>query len=347
MSRGRKRDKTYTSTHGGDSPSSKVKSLRAMDRGVASVQDRVVAPSQAEMRRSIDNGECPFCGKPFKNIAAHTNRTHGVGRDELKELAGIPKTRSACSAEYKAACAERGKRRFKENPLSAKRFITSPKPKKRTFSEAGQRVQMAKLAKAHAVSDVVEIGRLNTLNRRAQTQERDEAILEAYRVGATLSEIIDTLDVSAPVVKGALRFYGIKRPDFRSRRQVPAEQVEILKAAGAEWLERRTDARLARWDNSDKTRVTLRAMADEWGQSTTSVATFLRSHGRSVTDGRSDPNRLRRASLKQERIERFRALGGDFPAVRLLAEELGLRVQGLAQYLRNAGESIEDGRSSC
>lgn len=344
--RGRKRDKTYTSTHGGDSASSKVKSLRAMERGSVSVQDRTVAPTQAEARRAIMNGECPFCGKPFKNIAAHTTRTHGVDKFELKEIAGIPKSRSACSVEHRETCSERSKRQFRENPGHAEKLITSPKSKTRRYSEAGQRVQMEKLAKAHAVTDAIDVGRQNTLNRRAQTVDRDEAILSAYRAGSTLSEIMDSLNVTAHVVNGALRFYGIKRPDFKSRRKVPAEHVEALKAAGSEWAARRTAARLARWDASDKTRETLRAIANEWGQSTKSVTAFLRSHDREVVDGRSDPGRLRKPSLKQARINRFRELGGDFRAVRILADELGLRVQGLAQYLRNAGEVFEDGRKA-
>lgn len=344
--RGRKGNKTYTSTHGGDCASSKVKSLHAMERGAASVQDRTIAPTQAEARRAISNGECPFCGKPFKNIAGHTNRTHGVDSFELKEIAGIPKSRAACSEEYSETLSERSKREFRENPLRAQNLIASPNAKSRSFSEAGRRVQMEKLAKARAAQDVIAMGRENTLRRRAQTAHRDEAILSAYKSGSTLSEIMDMLDVTAQVVNGALRFYGIKRPDFRSRRKVPAEHVEVWKSAGSEWAARRTAARLARWDASDKTREVLRAIANEWGQSTTSVATFLRSHDREVVDGRSDPGRLRKPSLKQERINRFRELGGDFRAVQLLAGELGLRTSGLAQYLRKAGEDFEDGRKA-
>lgn len=344
MSRGRKRDKTYTSTHGGDCASSKVKSLRAMERGPVSVQDRVVAPSQAEARRAIDNGECPFCGASFKNIAAHTNRTHGVAAFELKEIAGIPKSRPACSQEYSNTCADRAARQLQENPGHLESLVHSIRPKKRTYSAAGRKVQMEKLEKAHENQDVVAMGREMTLKRRAQTADRDKAILAAYRGGAALGEIMDTLDVTAQVVNGALRFFGEKRPDFKSRRRVSAAQVEILQAAGAEHIARRTGARLARWDACDRSRVTLRAIADEWGQSSKSVATFLRSHGREVPDGRSDPGRLRKDSLREDRIDRFRALGGDFPAVRILADELGLRTPGLAQYLRNAGEVFADGR---
>lgn len=342
--RGRKRDKTYTSTHGGDCASSTIKSLRAMERGVTSVQDRTVAPSQDEMKRAIGNGECPFCGRRFKNIAAHTNRTHGVDRFQLKEMAGIPKTYPACSEEYSQTCAERSTRRLRDNPEHKARLLSAPKSSVRSYSAAGQRVQMEKLAKAHEAHDPIAAGKKTTLSRREKTRERDEAIMTLYNSNATLSEIMDSLDVTAQAVNGALRFYGVKRPDFRSRRKVSAEQVEALKSAGADWAARRTAARLARWDASDGTRETIRALANEWGQSVGSAATFLRSHGREVTDGRSAPDRLRRPSLKQERINRFRELGGDFRAVRLLAEELEMRVPGLAQYLRSAGEVFEDGR---
>lgn len=343
--RGRKRDKTYTSTHGGDCASSKVKLLHAMERGPVSVQERRVSPSQDEMQRAIANGECPFCGERFKNIAAHTNRTHGIDRFELKEIVGIPKSRPACSEDFTKICSERSKRQMDENPAHRESLVNSVRAKTRNYSTAGRKVQLAKLDKAHDAQDVVEMGRQTTLKRRAQTKERDDKILSAYNSGATLTEIMDDLDVTAQVVNGALRFYGIKRPDFRSRRKVPATTVEALSAAGKEWAKRRTAARLSRWDSSDKSRSTLRSIAEEWGQSATSVATFLRAHGREVVDGRTDPGRLRKPSQQQVRIARFRELGGDFAAVRILADELGLRVQGLSQYLRNAGEVFDDGRT--
>jgi len=316
-----------------------------MERGVTSVQDRIVAPSQDEMRRSIGNGECPFCGRRFKNVAAHTNRTHGVDSNQLKEMAGIPKSHSVCSDEYRVQCSDRQTRALQDDPDRKARLVMSPKPKARTYSSAGRRVQMEKLVKAHEALDPIAAGRKTTLTRREKTRDRDISIVKLYKSGASLSEIMDSLEVTAQVVNGALRFYGVKRPDFRSRRQVPKEHVEALKVKGAEWIERRTRARLKRWDESEQTRAVARQLADEWGQDAKSVVAFLRSHGREIPDGRSDPHRLRKQSAKQERIERFRELGGDFNAVRTLANELSLRVAGLAQYLRDAGEVFDDGRT--
>lgn len=344
MSRGRKRDKTYTSTHGGDSASSKVKSLKAMERGPVSIQDRIVSPSEAEMQRAISNGQCPFCGKSFKNIAVHTNRTHGIDRYELKELAGIPKSNPVCTPEYSSALSDYAKSNPDRDRIQKMRAARTERP--RSYSRAGKRVNMAKIEKMReAMPDPAELGRRNSERRRSETAERDKAIKAAYDSGLSLSEITGSFELSPGAIRRVLKFYGIADPGFRSRREIPAEQVEAMRAAGRTWSEQRTAVRLARWDSCDKSRECLREIANDWGQSTASVRNFLRSHGRGVADGRSDPGRLLKPSQKQQRIERFRELGGDFAAVRTLAKELDLRVQGLSQYLRNAGEVFEDGRT--
>lgn len=53
------------------------------------------------VRECIADCLCPICGAgPFKVLAAHTNRAHGVDRFALRELADLPIRASVCSNEF-------------------------------------------------------------------------------------------------------------------------------------------------------------------------------------------------------------------------------------------------------
>lgn len=66
-----------------------------------------------ELRQFISAGQCPWCEKKkhFINIAAHTFQAHGIYADELREMAGLNRSRSVCDPDYSEACRERVSRR--------------------------------------------------------------------------------------------------------------------------------------------------------------------------------------------------------------------------------------------
>lgn len=219
MPRGRRRDKTYTATHGGDGPSVRVGKLDAMVRGPVSVQDRVIGPSPDEMRRAIANAECPFCGKQFDNIAGHTNRLHGVSADELKAMAGIPKSYSVCSTALREKFAVNGRHRFVEDPeWSAKLLSHQRSVPGRVFSPGGLAVQRAKLA-AMPPDAAKRGGQTTTRTRRARSAERDQAIVARVKGGATSADVCAEFGIHPATVKRALKYAGIKM-DLRAGRRI-------------------------------------------------------------------------------------------------------------------------------
>lgn len=75
-------------------------------RHPAGVKEPVVAPSQAAIREAIEAQTCPFCGRgPFKMLPVHTNKTHGVDKWELRDLAGLTTRDALCSPEALAKMA--------------------------------------------------------------------------------------------------------------------------------------------------------------------------------------------------------------------------------------------------
>lgn len=71
------------------------------------------APSAGAIRRCVAEQICPFCGRgPYKMLPVHTNKSHGVDKWELRELAGMSTTETLCSPEsvdaMRAAAARNG-----------------------------------------------------------------------------------------------------------------------------------------------------------------------------------------------------------------------------------------------
>jgi hypothetical protein len=83
-----------------------IKTSRARNAGQAGW----VTPNSAErVRELVDAQICPVCGDgPFKVVAMHTNRCHGIGRYELRELCGVSKTASITAPAIHAGYVARG-----------------------------------------------------------------------------------------------------------------------------------------------------------------------------------------------------------------------------------------------
>jgi hypothetical protein len=60
------------------------------------------------VRRHIIAQTCPYCGAgPFKSLASHTNKAHGIDRKELRERGGFLVSESIAAPEYSEACRQR------------------------------------------------------------------------------------------------------------------------------------------------------------------------------------------------------------------------------------------------
>lgn len=303
--RGRSGDKTYTK----DVPSSALALATRDARHVSatSVQDRLVGPSAAEMLRSIQNSACPFCGKRMKNIASHTNRTHGVGKFELKKMAGIPKTKPACSPEFTAERSVAAKSNVDAGHI--RKMLTAPRKNKREYSDAGKAVQRAKLGHPNVVAArrlgfsavspdqareyARRAGETNTRRRRAQTADRDRQIVQRVQSGELLEDVALSLGIHTRTAKKALVYAGIHE-DLRThaakheqRRTKSRISLANAKAQRKKNLEAIRDERCRRWIDLGGNWEAISILADEWKRSRRSVAAYLRRSGMQVPDGRS------------------------------------------------------------
>lgn len=305
--RGRSGDKTYTK----DVPSSALALATRDARHVSatSVQDRLVAPSAAEMLRSIQNSACPFCGKRMKNIAAHTNRTHGVDKFELKKMVGIPKTKPACSPEFTAERSVAAKSNVDADHM--RKLLTAPRKKKREYSEAGKAVQRAKLhpnvvanralprfglpaVSPHQAREYARrAGETNARRRRAQTADRDRQIVQRVQSGELLEDVALSLGIHTKTAKRALMHAGFCE-DLRThaakheqRRAKSRLSLANGTAQRKKNLEAIRDERCRRWIDLGGNWEAISILAAEWGQSKKSVAAYLKRSGMQVPDGRN------------------------------------------------------------
>ncbi|AKU43127.1 hypothetical protein SEA_QUICKMATH_48 [Mycobacterium phage QuickMath] len=362
MTRGRRGEATYTGHNG-----AREISLRAIDKvkkSDASIQYRKHFDSQQVMRDCIEVGVCPFCGDDFKNLAAHTNRTHGIDRFELKEMAGIPKTRPACSKDFSADRSAAAKANV--NPDHIRKLIVSPKPKKRTYSEAGKAVQAAKLRPYRGVASGflrsmspeehaelrARAAATNSRRRLAKVADRDAEIVRRVHEGDLLADIAADLGIRTKTAKAALIRGGVtadlrSQAAFHPKRKAKSElSLAAGKRTRAANLERQKSERHQRWRELGRTWQAIEILAKEWGVTEKSVVDYLKRSGEAVPDGRQATRRRRAPKESGPRLKRWAELGKDWNAILVMSEELGMRPQAISQYLRNLGEMVPDGRKA-
>lgn len=229
MTRGRRGNQTYTGFNGASDE--QLRNLRLSNRGEANRQNRKLPPSPEAMRRAIEAGMCPYCGDQFKNIGAHTSRTHGIPTPELKEYLGIPKTHPICSPELSEKLSLEGKRRMDKAHME--RMRSSRKGGKRELSPAGAKAQGDKFAKwrAEVGEEAAASQRAEALRRskeKARNPERDAEIVRRVQDGEYQKEVARSLGVSLPTVKRALVRAGIthdRRADVARRRYEELPQI--------------------------------------------------------------------------------------------------------------------------
>ena len=101
-------------------------------------------PTRDQIRAGIEAQICPWCGSgPFKILASHTTRLHGVDRFQLRDLAGFTYSASVCAPEV---ADER-----REIVRRAGHIPTPPgKGTKRVLSEAAKEIARRKLDAARS-----------------------------------------------------------------------------------------------------------------------------------------------------------------------------------------------------
>jgi hypothetical protein len=134
-------------------------------------------PDEAGIRAAVLAGICPWCRKgPYKVVAGHTTRVHGVDRLKLRELAGLTYSASICDPEVSEACRERG-----ASPESLARIrepgLAAVKRKGRKLSPAAQELSRQKLA---AVQSPAQRAAALAAAATPEARAKQRAAMQAY-----------------------------------------------------------------------------------------------------------------------------------------------------------------------
>lgn len=101
-------------------------------------------PTRDQIRAGIEAQICPWCSKgPFKILASHTTRLHGVDRFQLRDLGGFTYSASVCAPEVSE---ERREIVRRIGPV----LMSPGKGVKRNLSEAAKEIAQRKLDAARS-----------------------------------------------------------------------------------------------------------------------------------------------------------------------------------------------------
>lgn len=229
----------------------------------AGVHGAVVAPSKEALRAAIESQTCPWCGRgPFKMLASHTNREHGIDRVELRDLAGLPRRSSICSPET--------------SEISRRALVERP-------DYAEMRMRGAAIGQKRGV----DASRVLTAARYQEAQhERDAEIISAVQAGKHRKQVALDFGVTYPTVLRVLKRHGMDEDGRKAR----ARERGALPAAAREATERRQAQMLgdrkARWAELGGNHEALIRTAKELGIDHKTLRAYFKKAGLPVPDGR-------------------------------------------------------------
>lgn len=292
----------------------RIRELVKMRRTRAGQAEPATPPSQKAMREAIEAALCPWCAAgPYKNLAGHTYRAHGVSADEFREMAGLTKHQPVCSQELSESLAEeRKKRPFPEAAREAMRRKREAGEDTRTFSKAGKKAQRQNILKAIEASQeerrrnpqAAPPDLLQKLHEGAERHREErfgpqnEEILRLARSEEpmTIQAIADKVGVRWHTVQGVLRRNGL----------------------GGGFLEKR-------WENTTEEN---------------------RKAHRQRFDSMREVEAEKRREETKELVRQFVVLGSTFEAIRTLAARHGVKSAVIRERLKRAGVRPPDGRAS-
>lgn len=287
MTVGRKGDTVYTGRNGVRETLLREKDKLA--KPPSGTHGAVVAPSMASIREAVLAGICPFCGRDYKGLAVHVHRAHAVSADELKDLAGLPKSAAACHPSHSATLRASALKAFspeRREEFAAARVLGSRK--RRSYSAGGRAVQAekARIARESGAWDA-GVQRRNA-ERRAAVLDRDAEMAQRALAGESLESLAEEFALHVRSVKRAVERAGVS-VDFRKQAAIRRGSANVAKASRARLarLDSERESRLSRYAELGGDWRAVRVLAKERGVSTHTMAIYLRTHGAVVPDGRS------------------------------------------------------------
>lgn len=228
----------------------------------AGTHGSVVGPSETAILAAIESQTCPWCGAgPYKMLAGHTNKAHGVDRQELRRLAGLDSRSSICAPERSEDARKHLTSRNMDGSLSKKGGQAAAE---RGIHFLGSQTRVAKLASANRL--------------------RDAAILSDYHAGLGREEIARRNATGTAVVARVLAAAGIKE-NGRRRAALKRDTSDMLKASIAA-TQRLSKEKVARYAELGSNWAAIHQLSAEYAVSAKSFAALMRKHGAHVPDGR-------------------------------------------------------------
>lgn len=252
---------------------------QSKDSTGAGTNDPIALLTPQKIRDIVGTGVCPWCGEgPFKVIAAHINKAHGIERYELRKLALLPKSAKLTGESFSRKLTEIHGERLREMNRSA----NTPE-------------------RAKAIA---------SLGREARSQilkiERDalrEGVMSRYEAGGRQVDISVELGISLSRVRRILReggFTGDMRVQAAERRKdqwvAVSQRMQAGRMAKDEMLR---DAYVEHFESLGDPAEAVEAMAVEYGTSTKSVRARLRRYGVTLPDMRGRSPKAQEANQKR------------------------------------------------
>lgn len=210
MARGRRGDKTYTGLN-----SVATDRLRELDKlrvQGSGIDGRLIPPSEEAMRIALESQLCPWCGSgPFKVLAIHTGRAHGVDAAELRALAGLGKFATICAEDYSEFRAD-----MKRGQALPDTAYGEAQRKKRSLSPAGRRSQRDK-ALGVTVEGHRRAARASGDKQLAANVEKHSEVVRRFNMGEGMVSIAEAVGISPATVRRTLKRAGLYM-DGRARR---------------------------------------------------------------------------------------------------------------------------------
>lgn len=94
--------------------------------------------SRQVIRENIEGGMCSWCDRgPFRSLASHTNKMHGIDRRELRALAGLTMRQPVASEAFREKCRERAVKEGTGYSDAARAGLEKARGASRKYTEAG------------------------------------------------------------------------------------------------------------------------------------------------------------------------------------------------------------------
>lgn len=224
----------------------------------------VIAPSIDALRAAIQSQLCPWCGAgPFRILARHTVLVHGVSGMELRDMAGISRSSSICSAESSEA---------------SRRALISREDRE----EMTMRGSLSGRAIASAVAKELSAKRYTEMN-----SDRDAQIISAVNGGRQRQDVALEFGIQYKTVLAIMKRHG-EHSDGRVDRGVERRGKPVLSAMRGvrDKSARALSDRAGRWSALGGGNRGIELLALELGISRKTLRGYFRSNGVEVPDGR-------------------------------------------------------------